>query len=235
VSPHKISCIIPVFNEGNRLLHSLTLLSKITDIAPVVIVDDGSTTPIHIQNKEFPDVQIIHHKKNKGKTDAIRTGVQACTTPYVLLLDADITGEFLLDLQNGIEIIKQNESIDMLIFRRITSPFFVQLMHADMLLSGERIIKRTLLNRVLATPIQGFQLELALNKIAIEEGFQVLWAPSNASNTFKIEKLGFKRGMQKELTAYRELLGYDGLLGYLKQVFTYPKLISSSLLSVPVD
>jgi mycofactocin system glycosyltransferase len=58
----------------------------------VVVVDDGSATPI--QHSDFDgmhcDVQVLRHPRNKGPAAARNTGLAVCKTDFVAFLDSDV-------------------------------------------------------------------------------------------------------------------------------------------------
>lgn len=73
----KISCLIPVYNEGPRLLETLGKLQKVKLLNKFVVVDDGSfDNAVDTAKMEFPDTQIIKLEENKGKSTAVREGLK---------------------------------------------------------------------------------------------------------------------------------------------------------------
>src|SRR5690606_30928038 len=84
-------CIIPTYNEGERVLHVLSEIVKSKLIDEIICVNDGSTdntTVVISQN--YPEVRLLSLSANKGKTEAIRLGAIESRNEYVLLLDADL-------------------------------------------------------------------------------------------------------------------------------------------------
>jgi len=93
----KLSIIIPCFNESKTLVKIIKriVLTKIDGFKKeIIIVDDGSG--IETQNilkkikKEYPKIKIIFHKKNMGKSMALRTGFKLVTGDVILIQDADL-------------------------------------------------------------------------------------------------------------------------------------------------
>src|SRR5579864_7008543 len=88
-----ITCIIPFFNEHDRILKVLEEVIKIKSIDQLLLVDDGSTDGTVEQIKQqYLTIEILHNKKNLGKTEAILTGMKHAKGEYFLLLDADLKG-----------------------------------------------------------------------------------------------------------------------------------------------
>lgn len=90
---HKLSVIIPCYNEEN---HILELVKKVK-AAPIenkeiIVINDCSTdgTKQVLENEVKPLVsKIIDHKVNQGKGAALRTGIKAATGDIVIIQDAD--------------------------------------------------------------------------------------------------------------------------------------------------
>jgi len=91
-----ITVIIPCFNPPVSFLQeTLESVRRSTfQNYAVLIVNDGSTDPAFLSALEpaqaaDPRLQVIHHPENRGLSAARNTGVEHCTTPYFVQLDAD--------------------------------------------------------------------------------------------------------------------------------------------------
>jgi len=88
-----LSVIIPVYNEekqiGSTLPQVLGFLNSRNIEHEIIAVDDGSTDNSIEMIKKFPNVQIIQHEKNRGKGAAVKTGIQAAQSDFILFTDAD--------------------------------------------------------------------------------------------------------------------------------------------------
>jgi GT2 family glycosyltransferase len=96
VSDYKVSIIIPNYN-GKKLLkknlpHVVRAWSNAKNkIVEVIIVDDGSTDEsVSFINSNYPQIQLIKHKINKGFPKAVNTGVRLAKGNYVALLNTDV-------------------------------------------------------------------------------------------------------------------------------------------------
>ena len=97
-SATKISIIIPAYNEEDRilpLLQKLATLQTPSETIELIIVDDGSsdrTSSLCRQEIEhqFPRGKLITLEKNRGKGNALRTGVAVSSSPVVITMDADM-------------------------------------------------------------------------------------------------------------------------------------------------
>jgi glycosyltransferase involved in cell wall biosynthesis len=94
-----LSIIIPVFNEENSIEALLLRLDKLefpsfVDQTEILIVNDFSDD----RSKEIIDTiaagkngyRIFHHKTNRGKGAAIRTGIEHARGDMILIQDADL-------------------------------------------------------------------------------------------------------------------------------------------------
>jgi len=108
-----ISITLPAYNEKDNLkdvvLEALSVVKKITSDYEILIVDDGSTDGTkEIADslaKEYPNVKVLHHKKNLGFGGAIKSCYRNATKDLVFLSPADkqVNMENLNDFVKAIE------------------------------------------------------------------------------------------------------------------------------------
>lgn len=87
----KIFCVIPAYNEGEKIIAVLNDVKKVVDV--VVVVDDGSADKTFEYAKET-NVVVLRHVINRGQGAALRTG-----TEYSVRSGADIVVHFDADGQ----------------------------------------------------------------------------------------------------------------------------------------
>jgi glycosyltransferase involved in cell wall biosynthesis len=90
----ELTVVVPVYNESASLPHFLPNLMQVckTKNWQVIFVNDGSKdTSAQILSgiEGKPLVKVLHHKLNKGYGGALKTGISAATTRYVMTIDAD--------------------------------------------------------------------------------------------------------------------------------------------------
>ena len=95
-----LTVVIPAYNEEESLSDFLPRVAEYCTRRnwKVIIVDDGSTdgTLDAARAYEQPDrIRVIHHKVNRGYGGAIKTGISAVDTSYLVTIDAD--GQHYLD------------------------------------------------------------------------------------------------------------------------------------------
>ena len=92
--PKKLSIIIPVFNEAERIKSGLKIIQDWHKRYPgweFILVNDGSGDDTEKIIKKFPFVKLISYYKNQGKGYALKQGVLKATQPLVLLSDIDFS------------------------------------------------------------------------------------------------------------------------------------------------
>lgn len=221
----KITCLIPCYNERERIGQVLEVITRINHITQVLCVDDGSTdgTAVYVE-EHWPTVEVLSSKQNKGKAAAIKHGLSAVNHELVLLMDADLQELKQEEIEAAIEaFIQHQHSLDMLILRRINSPWFVKYYRSDILLSGERLIRKSDLKQILEQPIKGYLLEVAINRYMIRHRKIVRWMPWSAINTYKVEKWGVWGGSRREFRMYADIVYYVGFSHMIMQLTSFTR------------
>ncbi len=94
----KVTIIVPVWNEGHangerirKTINSLLDCDYSKDKLEIIIVDDGSNdNSLQIaKSYEKFGIKVFSHKKSRGKTSAINTGMKHATGEFIAGLDAD--------------------------------------------------------------------------------------------------------------------------------------------------
>jgi glycosyltransferase involved in cell wall biosynthesis len=89
-----VSVVIPAYNEQATLVSVVKRVLELQNITEIVIVDDCSTDATGKLAEELalsqPAVRAVHHQKNRGKTEALKTGFQHTTGDIVIVQDADL-------------------------------------------------------------------------------------------------------------------------------------------------
>ncbi|MBM3228229.1 glycosyltransferase family 2 protein [Candidatus Peribacteria bacterium] len=88
-----LSIVIPAFNEGHGIGGVLTELRTYLHAqgiaADIIVVDDGSTDETGVKAAAIPGVRVITHIRNKGYGAALKTGITAASTEWVVTYDSD--------------------------------------------------------------------------------------------------------------------------------------------------
>lgn len=87
-SHRDVTVVIPVRDNASGVRRLLTAVRGLQ----VIVVDDGSAIPI--EDTDFADVhaqvRVLRHEHSRGPAAARNTGLAACTTDFVALLDSDV-------------------------------------------------------------------------------------------------------------------------------------------------
>ncbi len=89
-----LSVVIPAFDEESTLAGVVNRVLALHSLREIVIVDDCSrdrTGAIADElAREHPKVRVAHHAKNRGKTEALKTGFALTEGDVVIVQDADL-------------------------------------------------------------------------------------------------------------------------------------------------
>ena len=89
-----LSVIIPCYNEEKTIREIVELVRAVRLEKEIIIVDDCSSdrTPEILRDIALNDpmVRVIRHSRNRGKGDAIRSGLSVVRGEIVIIQDADL-------------------------------------------------------------------------------------------------------------------------------------------------
>ena len=89
----RLSVIMPVFNEAKTFTEIISRVRSLPLSHELVLVDDfssdGSREMLDAMATD-PDVQVLHHKINRGKGVAVATGLRVATGDVAVIQDADL-------------------------------------------------------------------------------------------------------------------------------------------------
>ncbi len=97
---HKLSIIIPAYNEASTIIKILDKIKQVTlvnDIQKELIIindcsSDNTKTLIenYISKNSQSNIHYFEHKVNKGKGAALHTGISKATGEFLIIQDADL-------------------------------------------------------------------------------------------------------------------------------------------------
>ena len=111
--------VIPAFDEAESLPALFAEIRATFERhglnGEVILVDDGSRDGTYelalAEGQGIPRLQVLRHRRNLGKTEAMVTGAEAASSEYVVLFDADLQHSpeeiprFLAKLAEGWDIV----------------------------------------------------------------------------------------------------------------------------------
>jgi glycosyltransferase involved in cell wall biosynthesis len=220
----KISCIIPFWNEGKNVLSVIDEVLKVGNLAEIICVDDGSDDDNSMLiSIRYPEVKLIRLQSNQGKAAAVREGLKFCANEFVLLIDADIRNLNHKELEKANDAFLKSGKLDMIILRRVNALFFIKFYRADILFTGERILRKCDLEKILEGSVNRWQLESAINYWMFVNRKKVAWVPHSGINTQKSIKWGKMNGFKLDMKTYSDMISATGFSNFMKQVMFFAK------------
>lgn len=86
----RATVIVPAHNEAESISFVLGELQALGQDVEIIVIDDGSTDSTSEVASRFR-CRIFQHDGNKGKAEAIRTGIAAASSEKLIFIDADGT------------------------------------------------------------------------------------------------------------------------------------------------
>ncbi len=84
-----ITIIVPAYNESGAIKEVAELLKQNFKSCPIIIINDGSSDNTGEILDSIEGIEVIHHTINRGYGAALKTGIKAAKTTFVLMCDAD--------------------------------------------------------------------------------------------------------------------------------------------------
>ncbi|SHE33154.1 glycosyltransferase family 2 protein [Caloramator proteoclasticus] len=201
-----IDCIIPAYNEEKTVGDVIDVVKKVDCIRDIIVVNDGSNDNTSLIAKS-KGVKVVDNKKNMGKGAAIKIGLENSDADVILLLDADLIGltpNHILDLLNPVLSNEADMSVGIFSSGRLATDL-AQFVAPN--LSGQRALKRFVLDTMDNMDITKYGVEVALTKHVQRMQFKVKNVEmKDMTHIMKEEKLGFVRGFKARLKMYYDIL-----------------------------
>jgi len=182
-----ISCIVPVYNNEDTILHVLNTLLSCTKIDEVIAVDDCSRDrSASLIASLAPEVRLIRNPSNLGKGGAVVEGLRLSRGETILTCDADLSR---LNTQHLEVLIQEYQTrlYDMVIAGREKGQGWGGLMSK---VSGERIFqKRVILPYLDLISAQGNGIEQIINYAHKGKNIKIIIA-QDIGHVLKFQKTG---------------------------------------------
>ncbi|MEI6191346.1 MAG: glycosyltransferase family 2 protein [bacterium] len=226
----KISCIVPAYNEGERITNVLEVVSAHSRIDEIIVVNDGSTdnTLEVIKGflEKFEKIKLINHEKNKGKSASLHDALEVTTGEFIFFLDSDLVGlteQNITDLADPIV----TDSADVSLSLRRNSPRFWHMIGLDYI-SGERILPKKVfagqMDNLLS--LKPFGFEVFLNRLIIRNNFRikvVVWP--NVDSPYKVVKNGLWKGIKGDFFMMLDIFRTISIFGPIYQIIKIKSLM----------
>ncbi|WP_457638296.1 glycosyltransferase family 2 protein [Oceanithermus sp.] len=198
--------LIPAFNEEATIASVVAPARKAG--FRVVVVDDGSSDGTAAA-AAAAGASVVRLERNQGKGGAYAAGLRLVTSPYVILLDADLVGLRPEHLQELLEPVVSGEAdMSVGVFRggRFLSDLGNRITPQ---LSGQRAMKAELLKSLPELQNSRYDVELKLTRWARKQGWRVKYVPLyGLGQKLKEEKRGLLAGLAHRMRMYAQILRY---------------------------
>lgn len=201
-----VTAIIPAYNEEQTIANVVKCVSNVEEIKRIIVVSDGSTDST-AERAKASGAEVIELSENVGKGGAIKAGVNECESEVILFLDADLIGlteKHVKDLINP--VIKDEADMTIGIFKngRMLTDLAQKV---TPYLSGQRAIKKTVIDKIPNIDITRYGVEVALTKYINRSSIRVREVSlPDMTHVTKEEKLGIFKGVQARLRMYWDII-----------------------------
>ncbi|SHE93230.1 Glycosyl transferase family 2 [Caldanaerobius fijiensis DSM 17918] len=200
-----VSIIIPAYNEENTIENVLKVVVESNAGDEVIVVSDGSTDKTADIARRY--AKVIELERNLGKGGAVKKGVEAARGDIILMLDADLIGltkEHIFDLLRPVLDGEADMTIGLFSSGRFSTDF-AQVVAPQ--LSGQRALKRFIIEDISALDATKYGIEIALTKYARRSRIKVKNVYlKNLTHVMKEEKLGFIPGVKARIKMYWDII-----------------------------
>jgi polyisoprenyl-phosphate glycosyltransferase len=202
----KISTIIPAYNEEITIAEVIKAVKKVPEIENIIVVSDGSTDNTVSIARELK-VNVYQMEENIGKGGAIKKGFEKTDSDILLFLDADLVGlrqEHIYSLINPIRDKLADMTVGIFTHGRLLTDLPQFLMPY---LSGQRAMKREIIDSIPNMDLLKFGLEVAITKVVKKYDYKVSKVKLQyLTQRVKEEKYGLVEGAKKRLQMYLDIV-----------------------------
>lgn len=203
----KTAVVIPAYNEERHIARVLRVVVPLDAIDDIIVVSDGSTDRTAQVAGRFRRVRVIELECNMGKGAAMAAGARATDADIILFLDADLVGlrrEHVLSLLEPVLQGEADMTVGVFGEGRLATDWAQKIAPG---LSGQRAVKRSLLEQVPGLESVGFGVEVAISRYAEKHGARVVHVPLlHVGQVMKEEKAGLWRGLRARARMYWEII-----------------------------
>lgn len=205
----KTAAIIPAYNEEKTINEVLDALQSSELIDEIIVVSDGSEDETVKVAGSHNGVIVIDLLINRGKGGAVKAGLDHCNAETILIVDADLIGLTAEHVEALLSPVLNEEalmSVGLFEKGRVATDIAQKMAP---FLSGQRALKRELLESISDLDLSRFGLEVALHRYVEENEIAVAEVQlPDLSHVMKEEKLGFWKGIWARIKMYWEILIY---------------------------
>ena len=217
-----VSIIIPFYNEGKQIISIVRQLQLSKYKPQIIVVDDGSIPSSAKNLNNLKDIKLITHPQNRGKSQALATGLKSSTGEIIVFLDSDLLNFYPKHLNSLIEPIINNYA-DMVVGEFLDGFRIFNYIGQTVIFSGIRSFKRSIINQHLDIfnnqgNINGYLIESKLNQVFFDKYRVVKTKLPNLTQDYKWQKFGLIPGISTDIKMMLNIYRYLGIKNYLSQL-----------------
>ncbi len=175
----RVSVVIPAYNEEETVGKVVKAAKRVPFVDEVIVVDDGSEDRTAERAREA-GAKVVSHPENRGKGEAMKTGLERSSGDVIAFVDADIKNIRPEMIEKMIRPVLRDEAdlvktkfkrkagrVTLLTAKPLLRFFFPEVSELEQPLSGQICAKRELLERVEFEPDYGVDIGIILDAVAL--------------------------------------------------------------------
>jgi len=204
----KTIAIIPAYNEERTIGSIIETLKEVPEVSDVVVVSDASTDST-VEVAGSLGAKVVELAENRGKGGAMKAGLDFTRADVILFLDADLIGltrEHVYILLDPVFQKRADMTIGVFGKGRMATDLAQKVAPY---LSGQRAVKRSILEGISGIDLSRFGVEVALTRYIESADVRVEKVLlEDMSHVMKEEKLGVFKGLAARVKMYWEIVKF---------------------------
>lgn len=203
----RVSAIVPAYNEELTIGNVVRALVASNAFDEIIVVSDGSTDRTAEEARRAGATRVDSLHILGGKGEALLHGLTHTDADVVLFADADLKGFTVEHVRALLDPVLRNERV-MNVGLRDRGALAMRLQAHLPLISGERALKRSVIENIPPQLLRGFMMETALNYYCRSRRLPYGSVPLRGlSIRRKYEKVGWARGVVQYGKMVRQVVG----------------------------
>ena len=212
----KIVAVVPAYNESQTIGEVVRVLRSVSDLAEVIVIDDGSEDATAERARQA-GARVIS-QANGGKGVAMRVGVEATDAEIIFFADGDLMGFRPNHVQSLLDPVVSGKAVMTVGLRDRGRVLTWLLPHMAPVLGGERAIKREIFMALAGSATHDFGIETVMNAYCKDHDLPVQYIPQRGlTQVIKERKYGFFKGFWARLKMVGQILRAESQTGRSKE------------------
>lgn len=228
-SKNRVSCIIPAYNEAQRIGRVLSVLKDHPLLSEILVVDDASTDATAQVVGQFPFVTLLSLSHNYGKAYSVWYAATKAQSPIIVLLDADLIDLKPEHVTRLIKPVLEGIVDATMSIRRFSSLLdtFVDWCKVDPFTGDRCLSKKLLLSLPITKQTPGYALEVIINEYLLAHHVRIGVVDfRDVRCVYKMHKVGFLQGVIGDITATKNVFS---IISVRRLFYQYKHLIARKI------